>query len=571
MRNKANYKSTSLNFLVFVFLSLPVLNSCKKEEPVIPPININITAEKTEVRTYEIINLKTNGNLSAKYLATFGTIEIELLKTSDTTLTFYVPDVNEGEFTLNFDLVNIKFNVSKTQEVDANQLVAEMFQNFEIQVDVLNPTTTDELAEIDSLNSYKKEVLALFNSLSIDEKRQTALFYEANKDIFKSFSNSTFANLDAPTTKSKQSECPTTDFKSFYGCTATNLGDAAVGLKNSSIQFLKMMGMAGVMAGIAYNTSVLGPAAWGLTAVGISLPLGMAGYLLITEVRPAGLHFKHSLLPFLKANWIFSKALFQATTEVFQDQISTSLNLTPKFRSLTSNDGNVNSGSGYFISAMTSLREYWDKLKAIFGNFPTYNNTEEPTTLATNEISISNISNSNVQFQGNVGQSVKFKSLSGNEENFSYNIRVSKEGFVEEKTLTGKVLPATPIELTVSGISNNGEYDECYGGPLNMYYLSFNYIDPENKILNDLSNLRIAYIFENNGCIATWKTSNASNYFANYPITFNSTQINIPSAASLGDNNSNWVEFKAYFINDITGAIISNEVKFKVIRGVNYP
>lgn len=421
---------------MLAILCMTTINSCKKDIEKEPVPNKGVTAEKTNVKTYEIINLIAHGNLANKYSATFGSVAIEILKTSDSTLTFYVPDIVEGEASLKFDLATIKFNVTKTVEVNANQLVINLTQNFDTQVSSLNPSTPNEAAEVDSLIHFKQEVVSLFNSLSEDEKRQAALFYEANKEVFKLFSSNTYSNLDAPTTFVKQSQCPKTDFNSFYGCTAENLGGAAIDLKNASKEFLTMLGLAGASAYLA-------PASFGLSAFGTTLALGTAGYLLITEVRPAVAHFKHSLFPFLGANWIFALGVYQATTEVFQDQISTSLNLDSKFRSLNSNDGNVNSGSGYFIRAMSSLSEYWNKLTSIFGNFPSYNNTEAATTLATNEISISNISNSNVQYLGNTGQSVKFKSVSGNEENFSYNLKVTKEGFVEEKTLTGKVLAVT--------------------------------------------------------------------------------------------------------------------------------
>lgn len=436
--------------LIFIILGISTINSCTKDNDQEPVPNKGITAEKTNVKTYEIVNLISNQNLAEKYNATLGSVPVELLKTSDSTLTFYVPDIAAGEANLKFELATIKFNVTKTAEVSASQLITNFNAKFDAQVGSLIPSTPDEVAEVNSLNQYKQEVLSLFNSLSDDEKRKATLFYEANKEIFNSCVNSTFTNLDAPTTMRLQSECPRTDFKSFYGCTAENLGDAAIGLKNASKEFLTMLALAGASAYLA-------PASFGLSAFGTTLALGTAGYLLITEVRPAALHFKHSLFPFLEANWIFSKALFQATTEVFQDQVSINLNLLPKFRSLTSNDGNVNSSNGYFISAITSLSEYWNKLTSIFGIFPSYKNTEESTILATNEISISNISNPNVQYLGNTGQSVKFKSVSGNEETFSYNIRVSKEGFVEEKTLIGKVLAGNSgsFTFTVDGITYN--------------------------------------------------------------------------------------------------------------------
>jgi hypothetical protein len=445
--------------MLLAIISLITSFSCRKEKELEVVPNKDVRAEKTNVKTFEIINLISKENLNAKYSAKFGSVSIELLKTSDSTLTFYVPDVNVGEALLKFDLGTIKFNVSKSVIVNPNDFINDLTKSFDIQINSLNASTPSERAEIDSLNQFKNEVVTLFNSLSITEKQQTILIYDANKAVFKAIANSTYKNLDGVTSMSQQSQCPKTDFKTFYGCTAENLGESALELQNASKEFLKMIGMAGAMAGVALNTSVLGPAAWGLTAVGISLPLGTAAYLLITEVRPAAVHFKYSLYPFLSANWIFTKALFQSVTQVFQDQVSTSLNLTPKFRSITANDGSINSGSLSFINAMNSLSEYWNKMTRVFGIMPTFKNTESSTTIATNEISITDISNNNVQYLGNSGQSIRFKTISGKEENFSYKIRVAKQGFVEEKNQTGKILAVTiPDSTELYRLSAMGKY-----------------------------------------------------------------------------------------------------------------
>ncbi len=443
-------KLTSLLLAAFTLLAI---GSCKKDSE--PATNKNVVAEKTNVQTFEIVSLIVHTPLKDKYDATFGSLKTELLKTSDTTLTFYVPDVAAGKASLKFDLATISFDVTKPAAVDAGQMIAAVSKNFDDQITRLHPSTPDEKAEVDELIKYKQEVLALFNKLTDDEKRQAASFYEANKAVFQSFANSTFTNLDAATQMKLQSDCPKTDFKTFYGCTADNLGSAATGLKNASKEFLKMLALAGTSAYLA-------PASFGLSAFGTTLALGTAGYLLITEVKPAVTHFKKSLYPFLGANWIFTKALFQATTEVFQDEVSTSLNLKPKFRSITSMDNDITPGSSYFVTAMASLSSYWNKLTSVFGSFPSYKNTEASTTLATSEISISNISNPNVQYFGHTGQSAKFKSLSGNEETFSYDIRVSKEGFVESKTLMGKVVAKTCDPNSIIGTWTVEFYNTCY-------------------------------------------------------------------------------------------------------------
>lgn len=444
-----------IRMLVIAILGLALMNSCKKENESDSDSNVtnpvptgSLKPEKTDVKTYEIINLTVAKNLADKYIASFGSQSIELLKTSDSTLTFLVPEIAPGNVTLKCDLGTINFNILKTSEISTNQLFTSLNQNFDWQIGELQTSTPDQTQDINRIIQYKQEVVSMWNSLTDEQKRQAGLFYEANKEIFKTFSNSAYSILDASTTMKSQSTCPRTDFKTFYGCTAENLGDAANGLKLATKKFLEMVGMAGAMAGVAYSTSVLGPVAWGITAVGISLPAGAAAYLLVMEIAPAAAHLKQALIPFLEANWIFSKALFISAAQVFSDQAYINMNLMPKFRSLTASDGNVNSGSAYFINAMISLKENWNKLTAVFGNFPSFRNKEESATLSSTEVSISNISNSNVQYLGNNGQAVKFKSLSGKEEKFSYTIKVNKQGFSEEKTISATLSVVTDFQLT---------------------------------------------------------------------------------------------------------------------------
>ena len=234
-----------------------------------------------------------------------------------------------------------------------------------------------------------------------------------------------------------QSVCPKTNFKEYYTCTGKNLGDAAKALKQSSKDFLFMLGAAGVAAYLA-------PASFGLSAFGTVLGGGTAAYLFMTETYPAFLKFKNALFPYLEARWIFSKALFEVVVADFNSEVSTNLNLAPKFRTLTSADGAVGTGVNFFINSMKTLEEYWNKLTAVFGKYPLYKNNETATTLATADITISSVSNSNVKYVGHTNQSVTFKSTSGKNEAFKYKVTVTKEGFTEEKTLSAQVTVNCP-------------------------------------------------------------------------------------------------------------------------------
>lgn len=421
--------------------------SCKKnpaEPPPDSPIEQGeIKVEKTYVKTYEIVSMHVPGILEERYEGTFGTATIQLFRTSDSTLSFYVPDIAPGEASLKFAANLVNFHVTPTTVNNPDEIIDGVMHTFDQRVKVLSSSSPGANAELDSMIQFKKAVLDLYHSLSAEDKKHTALFYEANKDLYVSSVNAVYNRLNASITYStQQSDCPKINVKQYFDCTAENLGYAAEDLKKASREFVKMFGMAGIMAGTALKMSALGPPALGISMVGITLPLAAAGYILLTELIPACKHLYHAATPFLHARWIFGKSLFLSTAEVFRDEIRTSLNLTPTFRTIEETDQGIGQGTDFFIKAMGSLKEYWLKLTSIIGSPPSFISEEDLTDLTTNEVIISRISNPSVQYLGNEGQAVKFKSLSGKDERFTYHIQVNKEGFTEEKILQGKVIAA---------------------------------------------------------------------------------------------------------------------------------
>jgi hypothetical protein len=223
------------------------------------------------------------------------------------------------------------------------------------------------------------------------------------------------------------------------------LGLAAGELLQVSREFAKYAAITGLIAWAA-------PA-----AVGLYAPTTVyATYLFMTDVLPAAKHFVNSTQPFLEANWIFGQALFLSIVAVYNDQTLTDLKLLPKFRSLTSSDGLLTPACNFFIKSYANVSQSWNRLPSIFGSLPSYKNTDSVVTLATSDISISNISNPNVQLVSRSNQSVQFKTTSGKEESFTYTIQVNKQGFTETSTVSGKVLP---------GIDSTNIYKAaCVGG-----------------------------------------------------------------------------------------------------------
>lgn len=430
--------------------------SCTKKDKVRLAETLNINVQTKNIKTFEIVTLTINDNILERYKGKFGNQEIELFKSSDSTLVFYVPELKEGENYLTFDLGVVKFNVLKTAVPDKKMFVDNISSMFDQRMDEVNKMGQSDTVDIFSGNLLKTNILKLFNSLSAVQQKEAMLFYEANKGQFKQFSETIFREINAttvinsgptgnfPNLLSQQSDCPRNEgWNAFYGCTAENLAVSATELGKVSVEILKMVGMAGLMAGTALKLSALGPAALGITAVGMSLPMSTAIYMFVLDFWPALKKFVGSLSPFLEAIWVPTNSLFSNLNLVFSSEISTSLNLLPSFRTLAENDLDVNLGSKKLISALNAIKSHWSQLSDLIGDFPSFRKSEKKVTLKTSEIVISNISNSNVTYLGNDGQQLKFKSTSGKDEEFTFSIRVSKEGFIQEKQVNGRVLSGT--------------------------------------------------------------------------------------------------------------------------------
>ncbi len=439
-----NYNFKFITILLFI-----IFVGCNIDGNVIPndelQPNVYIAAESTAVQTFELVLLKASiEELNETYQCTFGTTDIILTKVSDSTLVFVVPDIENGDYQLKTDLGNIVFTVSKTVVPNVEASISAVFKGFDDDINALENSKETADAKL-----FKTEVDKLYNSLTSEQKVEVAMYYEANKEIFKAFKENLANTYDAPTTykRSSQSTCPKTDYVSFYSCTAQNLTNSISELGGSLKNIAEPIAYAAAIGKLAYSSWALGPAVWGLTAVGASLTIGTAMYILITEVKPAFIEFVNNLVPFLKANWIFPKAVFAYITDDFDSGKETDLELDIKFRSIAKTDSDISAETSNFISAFGGITKAWDSFAKVLGDIPSFTTSEEPTELKTEEIVISNISNSNVELESQNGQKVKFKSLSGNQETFSFDITVKKEGFTRTTTINATITGVDPCLL----------------------------------------------------------------------------------------------------------------------------
>ncbi len=407
-------KIITLTFAIIVVVA--TIPSCEKEKDIVP--DETITVERTDVKTFEIVKLTLHRSLADSYSATFGSTTTVLLKASDSTLVFYVPEVLEGAAALEFELGKINFNIEKTQVADADQLVTAIFQSFDAQVDAMSASTAEEIADIDSLHLYKQNVLALFNSLSAEDKMKNAMFYEANKNRFNSFLT-VFANTSDASTAFKtesQPDCSSLSNKKSRGlCIAGNIAKLADTLAYELAQVAEILEESpSIVSGV---------------------------YLLATGARPQIIGLRRILTDFFNAKWILDDAIFNNIQTQFIHDEYTDLNLNAELRSINeAKDANFLNYAGEplrFFDRIRWLGSQWNRFE-FFGGFPAYVDVKQTVGLQCGDITITYSSPSPVDFPVCDPSSawLKFNSLTGTEQNFNFHINVTKEGFVEEKDIT---------------------------------------------------------------------------------------------------------------------------------------
>ena len=431
---------------IFVLAIVLLLSNCGKGDDnesfssnIEDEVTTNYSTENIDVNTSQIVKLTSSTvSLNEKYEGTFGGYDVELIKISDNDLIFVIPNLESGEHQLVSSLGTINFNVKETVIENSEEIISNVFTSFDNEVN-LNESSDD----IDNAKALKNEVVKLYESLTDEEKNEVALFYQANKTIFKEFKeNLITANSKSTIVSSKiitQSNCPQTDFRSLYSCRADNLGASANVFLKSLKKLAEPIAYSAALGKIAASAWYLGPSVWGLTAVGASLSVGTAMYILITEVRPTWINFKSNLTSFMGANWILADSILDVVNEQYNNGEATEHNIEAELRAIKESDSDISPEVSFFTSSYNSLNSIWNDFSSLLGTIPSFGSSYEPISLTGDDIQVSNISNSNVVLEGINGDNLTFTSLSGEEEAFSFDLTVNKEGFSVTKTIIGQI------------------------------------------------------------------------------------------------------------------------------------
>lgn len=178
---KINYLK---KLFLFALLVLIAFTNCNKDEPEPTPPISDIAAVKSNLQTYEFTSIIVNVTFQDEYTVSFGGQTVDLIKTSDSTLSFLVPDVSTGKHLLEFELGQLEYNITKTEIANPQQILPSVFTTFDNDMNNLANDTLVSQQDITDANTFKSEVAQLYDNLTDIQKQEAALIYEANKELF---------------------------------------------------------------------------------------------------------------------------------------------------------------------------------------------------------------------------------------------------------------------------------------------------------------------------------------------------------------------------------------------------
>lgn len=433
--------------VISVCLTCVTWSSCKKftfklkeEERIQLPFSY---AEKFKVTTYEIVNIIVRDNLKNKYSGEFSNHSIELHKINDSTLYFIVPEVENGVKELKFELAKIEFNViQQTTVTDPEKVVSDAIKEVDLLIDELNNNSEEE-AFGDSILAMRNLLVSYWSSMSAEQKKTAIGINQQYSRYIKNLNKRLDIVLDGSTVirRGSQSSCPTTYYKDFYDCTADNMSELGDSIMVSAKECSWLLITAGVIAIKGGTLAALGPVGLGLVLGVVGQEVAVAATIFVFKLLPAVRKYILALKSLIVQAFVMDTGLFDNLTTFYTDEVSISLNLKPKFRSLLPSDNDISSSISRLITNISNLKSSLDFFKNILQPIPDYINNKVDAILDKADITISNINNSFVKYVSHDESNIKFRILSGKEENFTYKMVVKKEGFTREKVVSAKISP----------------------------------------------------------------------------------------------------------------------------------
>jgi hypothetical protein len=450
----------SLCHVVFCSLLILFTTNCSKESenPESEPTALN--TEKSQYAPYEVVTISTSEKIISQPSTTAKINNLEIpLDITDGKVSFLLPNLNNGKYTLSFSSNEIKYEVPITVESLSNVLSAdvyftEMTSNVAANINKLNA----QMNELEQSSYYSTEHIALKNDISKytnllnsytesykqlteEQKKEFAKMIAANKTVF-DIQSVLINKLSTYTLKQTQS-----------------VSDYEENVKEKATVFIESI----------FHTIDLIPKVVGLAILAKTPihPFINAGAILAAGIYVAKFMISATTTVAAAVNLISASikpSEFIAETNKiaaleYNTGIEKAINIRANYRSLIASDSN-DSGS-----TIQSIVENYNSFKEKYTGFinelpdlfkPSYSlsalkniHTNTTRSVFNKYLSITNISNPNVtleqinQQDGSI--KIKASTSSNTDQTFTYDVNYTNRNFTTDmkKTVSAKVFVKT--------------------------------------------------------------------------------------------------------------------------------
>jgi|GEM_PF-3495475 len=329
-------------FKVLALVTVLIFACSKKDDDLIPDeepqVENYLSVDNSSVKTFEVININvSNVSLNTSYQAKLGDENVELNKIDETTLTLFIPYLEDGIYMLDTELGELELSISQTKLSAPKE---EVINGFKSRIEA-NFTPTAGVS-----NSKGAKILDdILKGASEDEKQAIALFFEANKKVF--------------------NEIITADFNKNANSSKVLAADSFDELKKETKRFIRnVLKITAGVAAIAIGKEIVvgGVATGGLVSIGGAI-IGGAGVAVIYDTLPL---VKQNMLTILNIgfntedfelnNGVSNKGSKTASTLTFTNKISRTLPFKQTDATLSqSSSSNSNSTIASFFDAFSKF------------------------------------------------------------------------------------------------------------------------------------------------------------------------------------------------------------------------
>ncbi|GEM_PF-2627273 len=176
--------NTSKIILITLF-SLLFYLGCEKDEEVEPNVDGDSSIGRLDVTQYQVAQIVVEGELNAdEFEGKLDTETISVYRSSDSTVAFYVPGLNEGTYLLSIPSLDYHANLS-IAETELEESPKEILTGVEMALNSFSTNISADDEDKNELNASIQGLSEMLEKTSDEEKLRLAKFYKANESAFR--------------------------------------------------------------------------------------------------------------------------------------------------------------------------------------------------------------------------------------------------------------------------------------------------------------------------------------------------------------------------------------------------